>query len=893
MLRATFAATLNGPQQSIKPIATIPVDRLDLRGANAPAALDDAFVRPFHLTEPVLRVRGWRTAEVDGLSLAANPLACDARSLAIIAHELDAFTAPRGRGAPWLPAPVGTYSDHVLAQRAPAGMALANSQLAYWSEKLSAVEPVELPTDRARSSSKTSAVGVIPLRTSRRLTQAVRSFAHERRTSVFTVITAAVVALLSRYSDLSDIALAVPRHVRPPELEGVVGQFLNPLVLRLEVSDPVDFAALVSATQAELSRASADQHLPAGGLAVALAPGLLPLAQAATTGAAVGSLPRSRCADTVENAVFRSWDPRAETSADIAVMLMDRAEVIAGTVAFKCALFDRAAIEQLRRHLVNLFERGVADATCPVSQIPLLSASEHSRIVYDWNATTVTYDSSVTVPELVCAQVRRTPRAVAAVDARSALSYWELDQLSNQVARYLRGVGVLAETTVGVALERSTTVSVVLLGILKAGGAYLPLDPAQPLKRLSEIVRAAGANHVVTDDSRLAADLQSKVAVLLKRDQASIQKESTDPVAPPTRPDGLGYVLFTSGSTGVPKGVEIPHAAISDLLLGAREYLDLSEGQSMLQLSPLTFDASTLELWGPLVHGGTVVFGEVGPLFTRFRDCVRRYNVTTVLLISPQLDILVERGVEQLDGITQLLVGGDVVTPRTFGRVHDHFAGRMRLISCYGPTEATLICSYYAADDLLSQFTSVPIGRPTPAAELYVLDRALEPVPPRVIGEIYVGGAGLARGYVADAEETRERFVASPFGPSGARLYRSGDRGSFRRDGLLEFHGRVDDQVKIRGYRVELGEVEAALEAYRGVRRAVVVPTEQFEGRSWSLRAYVLLRPNTRSGEVNEFLRSRLPDYMLPSEIIEVESIPLTAHGKVDREALRRVPQAR
>jgi amino acid adenylation domain-containing protein len=518
----------------------------------------------------------------------------------------------------------------------------------------------------------------------------------------------------------------------------------------------------------------------------------------------------------------------------------------------------------------------------------MLDDTQRRTILVEWNRTLVDYEFETTIPELVSYRARQSPTAVAAADDLQELTYAELDARSTAFAEVLLELGVTPEAPVIVAHEKSVHVLVGLLGILKAGGVYVPVDPAQPERRIREMIESVGASVAVVS-AEFRAALGNMSDVVDPGEAIPARHSGVARHAP--APGNLAYVLFTSGSTGLPKGVAVEHRAVVDLVLGSAQFIDLGPGSAMLQLSPLTFDASTMELWGPLVHGGKVVFSDCGPLLRNFAGAVRRHRVSAVLMIAPQLDVVIERGVEQLAHIRHLLVGGDVVSPSTFRRVEDEFdRNGGELIACYGPTEVTLICSYYRASKGLHRRTgSVPLGSPTPGAQLYILEDASEPVAAGISGDIFVGGPGLARGYVGKPRETAFRFVPHPFSANGERLYRTGDRGRFLDDGSLEFLGRSDSQVKIRGYRVELGEIEAAFSAHDAVRRVVVVPGFEHRARAWGLRAYVVLQRPTDS-ELEDFVRSRLPEYMVPAEIIAVDELPLTRNHKVDRTALTSTP---
>ncbi len=513
------------------------------------------------------------------------------------------------------------------------------------------------------------------------------------------------------------------------------------------------------------------------------------------------------------------------------------------------------------------------------------------------------------VHDLFREQAERTPDAVALVFGERTLTYRELDELSDRLAGALQGLGVGPEVLVGVCLERSVELIVALLGILKTGGAYVPLDPDYPAQRLAFMLEDTRAPVLLVGE-RLPTGLSDTglagagptVLRLDRNGRSELPAAAAPGPAPPVHPDNLAYVTYTSGSTGRPKGAAVTHRGVVRLVKGAN-YARLDRSETFLQAAPVSFDASTLEIWGPLLNGGRLVVMPPGvPSLEDIARVIKRHGVTTLWLTAGLFNLMVETQVDNLRGLRQLLFGGDVASPAQIDRAVRELAD-CRLINGYGPTENTTFTTCYTLPGPEELRHPVPIGRPVSNTTVYVLDERMEPVPVGVAGELYTGGDGLARGYHARPDLTAERFVPDPFGPPGSRLYRTGDLVRYLPDGNIEFLGRLDHQVKIRGFRVELGEVEAVLRRHPAVREVVVTAREDRPGNR-RLVAYVI--PDRAAAEaaaaetapapadetgltaaaLRSFLAERLPEWMLPAAFVFVGAFPLDPNGKIDRRAL-------
>jgi amino acid adenylation domain-containing protein len=526
------------------------------------------------------------------------------------------------------------------------------------------------------------------------------------------------------------------------------------------------------------------------------------------------------------------------------------------------------------------------DAEAPFSR---LSAAE-AAFVRDWNRTAVEYPRDATIQALFEEETRRSPDSVALVPYGEGqeLTYGEVNRRANRLARHLARVGVREETRVAVHLERSCDAIIAMLGVLKAGGACVPLDPALPLARASFLLEDCEPGVVISRE-RLADGLPSTWARLLcvDTDAEAIGRESDENPPACGSPSGLAAILYTSGSTGQPKGVAVVHRGVIRLVRGP-SYARFGPDEVFLQAAPLSFDASTFEIWGALANGGRlVVLGHAVPSLEMLGDAIRRHGVTTLWLTAGLFHLMVDERLEDLKPLRRLIAGGDVLSPARVRRALAALPG-CELVNGYGPTESTTFAACHAIRDLPPDVETVPIGRPIANTRIYVLDGQMRWVPPGEPGEIYIGGDGLARGYWRRPALDAERFVASPFGLEGAgRLYKSGDLARLRFDGELEFLGRVDRQIKVHGFRVEPAEIEARLERHPGVARAVVEPRETGRGGR-QLVAYLVPRSDRApsDAELRLFLQDQLPDYMLPAAFETLYSLPLTPSGKVDRRAL-------
>ncbi|HLM47249.1 MAG TPA: amino acid adenylation domain-containing protein, partial [Myxococcaceae bacterium] len=547
--------------------------------------------------------------------------------------------------------------------------------------------------------------------------------------------------------------------------------------------------------------------------------------------------------------------------------------------------FDAATVERMLGHLGTLLRSMIANPEGQLEELEILTAEERRLVVEEWNATAVDYPRDASVSWLFEAQAARTPEAVAVVFEDSQLTYRQLDERSNQLAHHLHSLGVRHGARVGLCLERSLDMVVATLGILKAGAAYVPLDASYPAERLGFMLQEASVSVLLTQGTlggKLPSLGEQRVRLDTDWDQIASRPTSALPSVGTTG-DSLAYIMFTSGSTGRPKGVCIPHRGISRLVLGS-SFIRFDSQQVFLQLAPIAFDASTLELWGALLHGAKlVVFPPQQPSLESIAQALHKHGITTLWLTAALFEQMVLHQSEALARVAQVLAGGDVLP---VVRVRELLArGAPLVVNGYGPTENTTFTCCHPVTSASSLGSSVPVGRPISNTQVYVLDAHRQPVPVGVPGELFTGGDGLALGYLNNPELTAERFVTNPFGPPGSRLYRTGDKVRWLPDGSLEFLGRVDFQVKIRGFRIELGEIESLLLQHPSVQEATVLAREDVPGDK-RLVAYLVGDEDVSTDTLRDYLRNKLPEYMVPSAFVALASMPLSPNGKVDRRAL-------
>ncbi|MFL5539647.1 MAG: amino acid adenylation domain-containing protein, partial [Longimicrobiaceae bacterium] len=763
----------------------------------------------------------------------------------------------------------------------------------YWKTTLSdAPGLLELPTDHARPARQDYVGARVGVELDEELSAGLEALSRRHGATLSMTLLAGWAVVLSRLSGQADVVVGTPAAGRGRrETEGPIGFAADTLPIRVDLSGAPTVAELLERVKERVLGAQRHQDLPFEQVVELVRPARSlahhPLFQATfawrnTPGRDGPSLP------AVEAGGGRAGDaegagPSSQVKAEFALSLAlgEREGRIAGSVTYATALFERTTVERWVGYLRRALEEMVADESRAADRLELLGEAERARLLALGEGAAPGLPHA-TVDALFAQGAAAAPEAVALAWDGGRMTYAELDDRANRLARHLRRAGVAAGTRVGVCLERGPEMVVATLAALKAGGAYVPLDPAYPAERLAFML-ADTAVPVLVTESPLADRLPPHAARIVRvdADAGRIAAEPAEAPAIAADPEAAAYVMYTSGSTGRPKGVEVPHRAIVRLVRG-QDYLSIDPSDVFLQLAPASFDAATLELWGPLLNGARLAIHPAGqPSVESIGRALAEHGVTVLWLTAGLFHLVVEERIEILRGVRQLVAGGDVLSVSHVRRVLAELP-QTALINGYGPTENTTFTCCHRIAEAPREGASIPVGRPIANTYVRVLDAGMQPAPAGVPGELYAGGAGLALGYLNQPELTAEKFVADPYLP-GARLYRTGDRVRWRADGTVEFLGRVDTQVKIRGFRVEPGEVEAVLRAWPGVREAAVVVREDHPGDR-RLVAYVA--GEVAVDEVREHLRGRLPEHMLPGAIVRLDGLPLTANGKVDRKAL-------
>ncbi len=899
-LRTRFPARDGQPVQEILPHAEVTMELVDLSGraaeegprdreAAARARLDAAARQPFVLAEgPLLRTVLVRLeAEDHLLLLCLHHIVSDGWSMGVLVRELSALYAAcrDGRTAPLsalAPLPI-QYADYGCWQREWLAAGALEAQLAYWRRELAGAPPVlDLPTDRPRPEVESFRGAhrsfAIPAGTVLRL----RALARRHGTTLFTVLLAAWETLLYRYTGEDDLVVGVPVANRNRvEVEELIGFFVNTLVLRTDLGGDPPFGELVSRVREKMLGAQAHQDVPFDKLVAELQPDRdlggaplfrllveshrLPDQDLTLPGMEVDVLPRLG-----GTSIF-----------DLVLSLEERGERIAADLEYNTDLFEPARIERMAAHFGTLLASAVGDPGRRLTSLDLLTAGER-LLLASWNATAAAYDPAC-LPLRFAEQARRTPEATALVCGERRWSYRELNARSNRLARRLAKLGVGPERLVGICLERQANLLPAVLAVLKAGGAYLPLDPAYPAERIALLTADAGVEVILTE-GRLAGAIPVGAArrVFLDAEEEAIAGEREDDPEFAATPENLAYVMYTSGSSGRPKGVAVRHRSAAALLDWALSCFLPEELRGVLASTSICFDISVIELFVPLACGGAVILA--GSAFD-LPTLPAAGEVTLINTVPSIAGQLVASGAIP-PAVRAVSLAGEALPGSLVEDLYRQ-PSIARVLNLYGPTETTV----YSTFALIARGAAgaPPIGRPVANEEIHLLGAGLQQAPPGIPAEICIGGEGVARGYLHRPDLTAERFRPDAWsGRAGARIYRTGDLGRCRADGTLDYLGRLDQQIKLHGYRIEPGEIEAALARHAAVRQAVVVPQRHRAG-GMRLVAFVVPAQGQapRPEELAAFLQSDLPASMVPAHFVLMEALPLTPNGKLDR---RRLP---
>ncbi len=855
--------------------------------------LTEAVEEPFEVERgPLLRAVLLRLAPAEHIFLLTlHHLIADGWSGEILSQELAAFYNGYVTGQevslPDLPV---QYADYAVWQRQHLQGAVLEQEVAYWRERLAGAPPLlELPTDFPRPAVQTFKGNRYILELPLSLVEALRALSVREGVTLFMTLVAAVATLLSRYSGQAEVVVGTPIAGRSRrEVQGLIGLFANTLVLRLDLSGNPTFRTLLKRVREVCLSAYEHQEVPFEKVVEALQPqrslSYSPLFQVLVGHASFAS----REPEFANLTLIPLQVERESARYELACDFLEEAGGLVCRLEYSTDVFTAETIGRLGGHLQTLLEGIVAQPERRLAVLPVLSPAEEQQLLHGWNPPPTPLPAGASLLDRLAEQVGQRPEAIALGCEEQQVTYAELERRASQLASVLQRLGVGPERLVGVCLERTVELVVAVLGVLKAGGAYVPLDPAYPSERVAFMAQDARLSVLLTQQALLEQVPAGEWAVLcLETVWASIATHDTMQVAPSLSAANLAYVLYTSGSTGRPKGVQISHAALLNLLTSMQGQFGLTGQEVLLGVTSLSFDIAGLELYLPLLVGARleVARREVTQDGERLAAQVARSGATVMQATPATWRLLLATGWRP-PGSLRVLCGGEALPGALAAALQ---AGGAVVWNLYGPTETTIWSSVQRVESDAEAEAVVPLGQPIANTQFYVLDEYGQVVPPGVPGELYIGGVGLARGYLGRPELTAERFVPHPFSREpGARLYRTGDRVRWRAEGRLEYLGRLDLQVKLRGYRIELGEIEAVLEAQPGVEQAVVVVRE-VAPEEQRLVAYVVPKAGGEvptSQALREGVQAQVPEYMVPSAYEVLERLPLTPNGKVDRRAL-------
>ncbi|MFN6486360.1 MULTISPECIES: non-ribosomal peptide synthetase [unclassified Nostoc] len=934
VLRTNFRTINEQPVQVIADSLTLSVLVVDLtelpeseKAIACQKLATTELAQPFDLASSALiRACVVKSTELEhAFILTVHHIIVDGWSTGILMRELATiYSAICNNLSPKLPELSIQYADFAIWQRQWLQKEVLQTQLDYWRQQLkNAPTLLELPTDRPRPAIQTYRGAVQYVELSSELSQAIANFSRQEGASLFMTLFCAYVTLLYRYTSSDDIVVGTPIANRDRlELEGLIGFFVNTLVLRTDLSGNPSFKELLGRVRQRILQAYTHADFPFDELVKALQPqrdlSYTPLFQVLFV------LQNAPISEVELPGLTISPLPTQSTVAkfDLTLSFQNTATGLVSMWQYNADLFDAATIERMSGHFVTLLKGIIANPKEQISQLPLLTAVEQQQLLVEWNNTQVDYPTDKCIHQLFEEQVERTPDAIAVIFENQQLTYQQLNCRANQLAHYLRSLGVKPDTLVGICVERSLDIVVGLLAILKAGGAYLPLDPDYPPERLSFMLEDAQVSVLLTQHSLIEKLPQYQAEqVLLDTNWLNIGKYSQENPITSVQATNLAYVIYTSGSTGRPKGVMISHSAIANHCYIVQQTYKFVQSDRLLQFVSISFDPSLEDIFHTLMVGATLVLrGSDVWTPTNCQKIISDFGITVLSLPTAYWHQLAQEHFQTqvLDPNNQLrlaLVGGDVMLPEYVALWQQSQMSCVRLINIYGPTETTIGATLFETLPQVSEdinLKKIPIGRPLPNKTVYILDKYLQPVPIGVPGELYIGGACLAKGYLNCPELTQEKFIPNPFqrgrGAEGQRgrgedfpsapllpcspaysehLYKTGDLARYLPDGNIEYLGRIDNQVKIRGFRMELGEIETVLSQHQDVQASCVIAREDTPGDK-RLVAYVVPHQHCTNilNQLRDFLKAKLPEYMVPNAIAILDSLPLTPNGKIDRRAL-------
>jgi len=908
-LRTNFATIEGNPVQVIKPESNW---RLTLvNGKDSPKYREDQEIKkwleihshqPFDLANDYLiRATLLKLSDTEHfLLICLHHIVSDGWSMGVFIQELTTFYNAYTKGLePLLPELPIQYADFAIWQREYLQGEIRQNQLNYWQKQLAAAPALlHLPTDRPRPPEQRFEGDQINGILSPELSQDLNKLSREKGVTLFMTLLTAFKVLLYRYTGQEDILVGTPIANRTrSELAGLIGFFVNTLVLRTDLAGNTSFSEALKQVRKTATDAYDHQDLPFEMLVEALQPernmSYTPLFQVmfGLDNEVLNEMDLEGIKATPQPLEFK------KAKFDLSLSIQVKEAGLTAHWEYNTDLFNGETIERMNGHFLALLEGIIANPSERISQLPLLTKSEQQQLLIDWNNTEVDYPVDKCIHQLFEEQVERTPDTVAVIFEEQELTYNELNCRANQLAHYLQSLGVKPDELVGICVERSLEMIVGLLGILKAGGAYVPLDPDYPLERISLMLEDAGLKVLLTQQKLIdkLSESQANINIVcVDADLPVISKEEQKNLITTIKYSNLAYVIYTSGSTGIPKGVLVTHQGLLNLVFWHQNTFEITNLDKATQLAGTGFDAAVWELWPYLTAGASIylVKPEILISLVELQKWLAAKKITISFLPTPIAEQLLSLEWTEINvSLRTILTGGDKLNQYPSNFIP------FQVVNNYGPTENTVVTtSGVVISGEKNNSLSPAIGRPIFNTQIYILDSNLQPVPVGIPGEIHISGAGLARGYLNRPELTQEKFIPNPFSNSpDSRLYKTGDLARYLPDGNLEYLGRIDNQVKIRGFRIELGEIETILSQHSAVKTAIVIARED-ETEQKRLVAYIVPQAEGISAqqeqnfiavtELRQFLKAKLPEYMIPSAFVILESLPLTPNGKIDRRAL-------
>lgn len=895
-LRTTFQSTEDQVIQVIAELLPVTFSVIDISEEMFPAKLVENANQVFDLSQgPLFNVALLRLSErVHIFCINMHHIISDGWSIGILNEELSVlYTAyHQGKALPLRPLLIH-YADFAHWQRQWLQGDLLEQKVTYWKNQLSGAPALlELPTDRPRPVSQTYSGNSLAFNLPHELTEPLHTVSRESGATLFMTLLAGFYILLARYSGQDDICVGTPAANRQrPELEKIVGFFVNTLVLRVQIDRHTTGADLLQQVKETALSAYAHQDTPFDSVVKIIAPernlSYTPLFQVMFS--LQNAVDQSLSLSDVDISIAGVGGISAKY--DMTLIITEHNKGLSGVLEYNTDLFDSVTIEKFVSHYQRILE---AMATCPsqlISRISLLNRKERKGILSDWNTTEISTPTSLCIHDLYEMQAKHSPDSLAVSHTSQHITYMELSERSSRVAIYLIEHGVGIEDRVGLCMYRSIEMVIALVGILKAGAAYVPIDPGYPKQRITYLLQDSGISKILTQKNLSSAfDGYEGDCLYLDSYWSEMYIQSVAKVNVDIKSQGLAYVIYTSGSTGQPKGVAVTHGSVIKLVVD-NKYIVLDKKRDLLHAASISFDAATFEIWGALLNGSRcILHPESIPTVKGMGDIIERNRIDTLWITTGLFNLLIDEMPEVVLGLRYVLIGGEVASKEHIYRAL-RCNGSLQILNMYGPTENTTFSTFYPVSrNVDNTFGSIPIGRPIDGVKCYILDRELAPVPIRVVGELYLSGQGLARGYLERPEVTAERFLPNPFcSDTDDRIYKTGDLCRYKFNGDIEFVGRTDDQVKIRGFRIELAEIENLLTSMQFVTKAAVLAfRSEDDYNNHYIVAYIVAKKSFEADQevFRSFLKSQLPNYMIPNFFILLNDLPITTNGKVDRKKL-------